>query len=104
MSLINWNIMTDIITSGKGYIKLDSIVSQDRRYNLKWPQCLPPQQEYKDEEYKYVCKDVYKIFDVVWDGQKWKCKVDGYGCLETGNYGNGSISVYKYDDIVIVSS
>jgi hypothetical protein len=37
------------------------------------------------------------VFDMVWNGDYWECKADGYGYLksrgENGEYGNGSIFV-----------
>jgi len=74
----------------KGRIKIGSPIFQDHHF-LKWPECLPPESEYKGEEYQYITKHPDTIFDIKKDNTSWVCIADGYGAL--GNYGNGSIYV-----------
>jgi hypothetical protein len=76
-------------------IKIGASIGQDFSYD-RWPNCVPPRSEYEGEEYNYITKFPMAIFECEWNsqGNRWDCVRDGYG--KSGNYGNGSISVFGY--------
>lgn len=89
----------------KGRIKVGATIFQDHGV-FTWPNCKPPHSEYRDEEYQFICKNPYMIFDVEWDGKHWTCKADGYGRLllngEQGGYGNGAILISDLKSVELV--
>ena len=90
---------------GRGRIKSETIVFHDHHFGI-WPECCPPESEYKGEKYQYLAKNPEMFFDVEWNGRWWDCKADGYGYLrsrgEDGEYGNGSIMVNDFDGVELV--
>jgi len=78
-------------------IKEGSKIFQDSLFGV-WPQCRPPKEEYKDEEYQNYTKYPDAIFNAVWKEHYWDCWRKGYG--DPNNYGNGSIFVYYPKDSV----
>lgn len=91
---------------GKGRIKLGTPIFQDHRF-CKWPECCPPESEYHGDDYEYLAKDPYMIFDVEWDGRSWDCKANGYGYHKSlgynGEYGNGSIFIRIFDGVELIT-
>lgn len=73
----------------RGRIKRGSGIFQDHHFG-KWPACCPP------------AKDPDMVFDVNWTGRYWDCVADGYGVLDGGKYGNGSIFVSDHAGIELV--
>jgi len=88
-------------------IKRGSGIFQDHGFG-RWPTCAPPASEYEGEEYKHEAKDPDMEFIGRWcsSGEFWDCKADGYGHMKSsgdpGEYGNGSISVSKFDSVEIL--
>ena len=90
---------------GVGRIRVGAAIFQDHRF-VKWPACCPPKKEYEGVEYQHEATNPEMLFEVVWRGSYWECKADGYGHLrsagDSGEYGNGSILVGKYEDVELV--
>ena len=42
------------------------------------------------------------LFEVTWKGHYWDCRTEGYGII--GKYGNGSIFVSNFYDVILVST
>jgi len=69
-------------------------------YFLRWPNCKPPQKEYKDEKYQFKTKYPDAVFNAIKKDRYWDCWREGYG--DRKDYGNGSIFVYDINEVEIV--
>ena len=103
-------------------IKLGSGIFQDHCWG-SWPNCLPSVTEsLSQEQFKYTTRSPNRVFIgnfVDKGGKYWDCKARGYGFSITtnnvngviinekdfgsGQYGNGSMSVYGKDSVEIVT-
>ena len=86
-------------------IKKGTSIFQDMTYS-SWPECKPPQSEYKNDKWKRKTKFPNALFTAIKKNGYWDCKRDGYGHLKSrgdlGEYGNGSIFVYNKDGVDII--
>lgn len=83
-------------------IKDGASIGQDHGF-MRWPKCCPPRSEYIDGENPYRAKDPDMLFIGSWTGKFWNCVAEGYGNIShNGDYGSGSIYVFRYDDVEIV--
>lgn len=88
----------DFNLSGTGVIKTGTTIGQDHRFFV-WPQCAPPLDEYKNEKYKNLAKDVNMKFHVIWNKNIWTCIADGYG--SNRSYGNGAIHIMDFNGVIL---
>jgi hypothetical protein len=72
-------------------IKKDAKIFQDFIFD-RWPNCLPPLSEYKNEKWQPITKYPDAIFNATKEDRYWNCYREGYG--KGNDYGNGSIFVY----------
>ena len=72
-------------------IKENAKIFQDFMFD-RWPNCLPPLSEYKNEKWRPITKYPDAVFNATKKEHYWDCWRNGYG--KNNDYGNGSIFVY----------